>query len=212
MQTVAATFEFRNTVLFPTETGARNKQLPMIWPPTCCEMMEMVPQAAACSQASANQEDPCCPPSLLVAEASSTATLMLGCPSQTSSPTPSSSICSLLSANLHERTSLKKLPKKRRKKGNKKWRQVRDRGERKKGQGRKGREGKEGRKGRKEGRKERVCGAERRGPPVWMDGSIDGQRRESEIERREGTEGSRQNQKRERNERVTWTSVVGVCF
>jgi hypothetical protein len=78
MQTVAATFEFRNTVLFPTETGARNKQLPMIWPPTCCEMMEMVPQAAACSQASANQENPCCPPLLLVAEASHAATLILG--------------------------------------------------------------------------------------------------------------------------------------
>ncbi len=31
-------------------------------------------------------------------------------------------------------------------------------------------------------------------------------------ERREGTEGSRQNQKRERNERVTWTGVVPVCF
>jgi hypothetical protein len=32
------------------------------------------------------------------------------------------------------------------------------------------------------------------------------------AERREGTEGSRQNQKRERNERVAWTAVVGVCF
>ncbi len=31
-------------------------------------------------------------------------------------------------------------------------------------------------------------------------------------ERREGTEGIRQNQKRERNERVSWTTVVEVCF
>jgi hypothetical protein len=48
-----------------------------------------------------------------------------------------------------------------------------------------------------------------------MDGWIDrwtGKGREQEIERREGTEGNRQNQKRERNERVAWTAVVGVCF
>ena len=70
------------------------------------------------------------------------------------------------------------------------------------------------RKGRKEGRegkrregaglrrgKERACGAD-----GWMDRWMD------RIERREGTEGSRQNQKRERNERVAWTAVVGVCF
>ena len=82
----------------------------------------------------------------------------------------------------------------------------------------KGKERKEeGRKGRKEreGRSGRACGAERSGPAARMDGWIDrwtGKGREQEIERREGTEGSRQNQKRERNERVAWTAVVGVCF
>ena len=81
----------------------------------------------------------------------------------------------------------------------------------------KGREGK-GRERRKEGKergrqgaglrrgKERACGAD-----GWMD-RWTGKGREQEIERREGTEGSRQNQKRERNERVAWTAVVGVCF
>ena len=77
----------------------------------------------------------------------------------------------------------------------------------------------QGREGRKEGKeregKERACGAERSGPAARMDGWIDrwtGKGRDQEIERREGTEGSRQNQKRERNERVAWTAVVGVCF
>ena len=74
---------------------------------------------------------------------------------------------------------------------------------------------KEGREGKREGRSGPACGAERSGPAARMDGSIDrwtGKGREQEIERREGTEGSRQNQKRERNERVAWTAVVGVCF
>ena len=70
----------------------------------------------------------------------------------------------------------------------------------------------EGRKGRKEEGKERACGAERRGPAARMDRWIDGQRREQEIERREGGLWSRQNQKREDNERVAWTAVVAVCF
>ena len=69
---------------------------------------------------------------------------------------------------------------------------------------------------RKEGRKEtvneRACGAERSGPAARMDRWIDGQRREQEIEQREGSEGSRQNQKREGNERVAWTAVVGVVL
>ena len=48
----------------------------------------------------------------------------------------------------------------------------------------KGREGrKEGRKERKEGGKERACGAKRSGPAARLDGWIDGQRREQEIER-----------------------------
>ena len=79
--------------------------------------------------------------------------------------------------------------------------------QRKQGQGRKGREGRKER-----GRKERACGAERSGPAARMDGWIDGQRREQEIERREGGLWSRQNQKREDNERVAWTAVVAVCF
>jgi hypothetical protein len=50
---------------------------------------------------------------------------------------------------------------------------------------RQGREG-TGRKGRKGEGKERVCGEERNGPEERMDRYIDGQRREKEIERREG--------------------------
>ncbi len=78
--------------------------------------------------------------------------------------------------------------------------------QRKLGQGREGRkEGKErGREGAGLRRgKERACGAN-----AW----IDGQRRDQEIERREGELGIRQNQKREGNERVAWTAVVAVCF
>jgi hypothetical protein len=53
-----------------------------------------------------------------------------------------------------------------------------------KGQGRReGKGRKEGRKERKEGGKERACGAQRSGPAARMDGWIDGQRREQEIER-----------------------------
>jgi hypothetical protein len=76
------------------------------------------------------------------------------------------------------------------------------------------------RKGRKEGReegkrregaglrrgKERACGA---------DGSMDRwTEKRARGERREGGLGlgSRQNQKREGNERVAWTAVVAVCF
>jgi len=46
-----------------------------------------------------------------------------------------------------------------------------------------------------------------------MDGWINGQRREREIERREGREGIRPNQtEREGNERVALTKVVAVRF
>jgi hypothetical protein len=74
---------------------------------------------------------------------------------------------------------------------------------------------KEGREGKREGRSGPACGAERSGPAARMDGWIDrwtGKGRQQEIERRERTEWSRQNQKRERNERVAWTAVVGVRF
>ena len=72
-----------------------------------------------------------------------------------------------------------------------------------------------GRKGRKEGRegkrregaglrrgKERVCGVD-----GWTEKRARGDRREGGL----GL-GSRQNQKREDNERVAWTAVVTVCF
>jgi hypothetical protein len=79
--------------------------------------------------------------------------------------------------------------------------------QRKQGEGRTGRDGrKEGKEKGREGAglrrgKERASGAD-----GWMDRWMD------RIERREGTEGTRQNQKREGNERVAWTAVVGVCF
>jgi hypothetical protein len=43
----------------------------------------------------------------------------------------------------------------------------------------------DGKGGRKEAGKERACGTETSGPAVWMDGWMDGQRREQEMERRE---------------------------
>ncbi len=74
-----------------------------------------------------------------------------------------------------------------------------------------GREGKEGRKGRKEEGKERSCGAERSGPAARMTSD---RREESKRSSggREGGQRSSQNQKRECNERVTWTTVVAICF
>jgi hypothetical protein len=87
-----------------------------------------------------------------------------------------------------------------------------------KGKGKEGREGKgrkEGREGKREGRNGPSCSAERSRPAARMVGSIDlwtGKGREQEIDRREGTEGNWQKKKRERNERVAWTAVVGVCF
>ena len=54
--------------------------------------------------------------------------------------------------------------------------------------------------------KERACGAD-----GWMDRWTE---KRARGERREGGLGlgSRQNQKREGNERVAWTAVVAVCF
>ena len=86
-------------------------------------------------------------------------------------------------------------------------------------------QGKEGRKGREVEKKEQVCDTQLRvcGADGWMDrrkvtlvwclkSLFSGQRREEENERREGREGRRKNQQREGNERVVWTTVVGVCF
>ncbi len=78
-------------------------------------------------------------------------------------------------------------------------------------QGREGK-GREGREGKGKGRRGSV---ERKGTDLrrgWIDTSMDREERKRSNGGREGGLGSSQNQKKEYNERVVWTTVVTVCF
>ena len=69
-----------------------------------------------------------------------------------------------------------------------------------------GTQGRKGREGRTDGKEKGREGAARIGSPVWMKGR--GRRGAGTMRRGEQAKSA---EKREGNERVAWTSVVGVC-